>query len=219
MANKNAYYLNFTIEKLLGGKELLKSMPMFFNRIYFCRKYANALWTGESNEHFTNIAFIANEEDVNSLRNIIKNNFLYISEWDSINNTTQGDYGFSFIAGNIKYVLMTYDERENGYIIKSYDVDSGRCSSTTLEVNKDFFLDTSLNANGEFVRTCDFDMEDINSENSESFIAEKKDESKMAIYDNTGHSISTFRYQLAFIIIILVITWVIYAFLKIVHLA
>ena len=219
MVNKNAYYLDFTIEKFLAGKELLKSMPMFFNRIYFCKKYANALWSGEATEHFSNIAVLANEDDINSIRGIIKNNFLYISDWDSLNCTTKGDFGFSFIAGNLKYIVMTYDERETGYVVKSYDADSGKCTTTTLETDKKFFLDSSINANGEFVRTCAFNIEDINESNSESFIAEKKKEPEMAIYENKGYALSTVHYLLAFMILILVITWVLYTFIKISALA
>lgn len=219
MANKYAYYLDFTIEKFLAGKELLKSMPMFFNRIYFCKKYANALWSGESNLHFSNIAIIANEDDIESLRAIIKNNFLYISEWDSIKNTTKGDYGFSFIAGNIKYILMTYDERENGFVIKSYDVDSGECKMTTFETDKKFFLDSSINASGEFVRTCAFNMEDMDDKNTKSFIAEKKKEPEMAIYDKKGYALSSSQYLLVFMILVLVIVWVLLAVIKITRLS
>lgn len=219
MVNKNSYYLDFTLEKFLAGKELLKSMPMFFNRVYFCKKYANALWSGESKEHFKNIAVIASEDDINSLRGIIRNNFLYLSDWDSLNNTSKGDYGFSFIAGNIKYIVMVYDERENGYIIRSYDVDSGECKATTVEVDKKFFLDCSINSNGEFVRTCDFDLENINESNTESFIAEKKIVPEMAIYENKGYVLGTAHYLLAFMILVLVIVWVLLAFIKISHLA
>ena len=215
MVNKNAYYLDFTAEKLLAGKELLKSMPMFFNRVYFCKKYTNALWNGESDAHFSNIALLASEDDMNRLRGIIKNNFLYLSNWDSINNTTKGDFGFSFIAGNIKYIIMTYDEIEDGYIIKSYNVDNGACTTTNLKVDKSFFLDSSINANGEFVRTCAFNIEDIDESNSTSFIAEKKIEPEMAIYDNKGYALSTAHYLLAFMILVLVLTWVVYVFMKI----
>lgn len=219
MVNKNSYYLDFPLEKFLAGKELLKSMPMFFNRVYFCKKYANALWNGESSEHFSNIALVANIDDVKSLRGIIKNNFLYLSNWDSLNNTNKADYGFSFIAGNIKYIVMLYDETENGYQIKSYDVDSGKCSVTDLEVDKKFFLDSSINANGEFVRTCAFNLEDINESNTTSFIAEKKIEPKMALYDNKGYVIGSIHYFLAFMILVLIIVWVLLAFIKISNLA
>ena len=215
MVNKNAYYLDFTVEKFLAGKELLKSMPMFFNRIYFCKKYANALWYGESKKHFSNIALLADAEIIEDLREIIRNNFLYIKDWDSINNTKDGDYGFSFIAGNIKFIVMSYDEIENGYIIKSYDAESGECRTTTLETNKKFFLDTSINSNGEFVRTCLFDLEDINGTNSKNFIAEKKVEPTMAIYENKGYIVASTRYFLIFMIIVLAIVWVLYAIMKI----
>lgn len=215
MVNKNAYYLDFTVEKFLAGKELLKSMPMFFNRVYFCKKYANALWYGESKKHFSDIALVADAEIMDSLREIIKNNFLYIKDWDSINSTEDEDYGFSFIAGNIKYIVMPYDEIENGYIIKSYDVNSSECKTTTLETNKKFFLDSSINSNGEFVRTCLFDIEDANDTNSKSFIAEQKKEPTMAIYENKGYVIANTRYFLAFMIIVLAIVWVLYAIMKI----
>ena len=215
MLNKNSYYSDFTIEKFLAGKELLKSMPMFFNRVYFCKKFANALWNGASSKHFSNIAMIASEDDISSLRTIIKNNFLYMSDWDSLNMTNKGDFGFSFIAGNIKYIVMTYDEIEDGFVIKSYDVDSKTFKTTTLETDKNFFLDSSINDSGEFVRTCAFDMEDMTEENTEVFTEGKKEESSATIYDNKGYALNTVQYLLVFMIVVLVIVWLLMAFIKI----
>lgn len=191
MVGKNAYYINFSTVQFLGGKELLKSMPTFFNRVYFTHKYGNALWDGEKEEVFSNIAMICRAEDIDMLRNIIKNNFLYLGDWDSIRFTEKGDYGFSFIAGNLKYILMPFREIDNGYNIRYYDVDTGECFDADLEKNKSFFLDSSINNNGDFVRTCDFDIEEIDETNSKKFIAEKKIQPEMAVYtSNRGYAIT-----------------------------
>lgn len=184
MLSKNSYYLDLTSTQFLTGKELLKSMPVFYNRIYFCQKYANVLWSGKTEEHFSSIDLLCKEEDIVSLRQLIKNNFLYISDWDSIKFTGAGDFGFSFIAGNIKYIVMPFKETKTGYEIRSYNVDTGICFRTNLNTDKNFFLDTSVNENGELVRTCAFNIEDINNENTEKKLAEKKEKPQTAIYDS-----------------------------------
>lgn len=210
MINKNTYYLDFTTTQFLAGKEILKSMPVFYNRIYFCKKYANALWSGDKEEHFSNIAVIANEIDLPNLRQIIKNNFLHISNWDSL-KYTEKDFGFSFIAGNLKFIVMPFKEIDTGYEIKSYDTDSGTCTTTNLEVNKEFFLDTSINENGEIVRSCDFNLEDISEQNSKKFIAEKKVQSQVAVYDSSsGYALAKIEYFVAFLLISTIIIWIAY---------
>lgn len=183
MITKNSYYLDFTTEQLLASRELLKSMPVLFNRIYFCKKYANALWSGETEEHFSCIDLLCQESDIASLRQIIKNNFLYIPDWDSIKNTNNEDYGFSFILGNVKHTIIPFRETDEGYEIRSYDSDTGTCLKTNLVTDKKFFLDTSINENGELVRTCAFNIEDITNENTTKEIAEKKETPPMAFYD------------------------------------
>lgn len=101
--NKYSYYATFPTHVFLGAREILKSMPAFYNGIYFSTKYANALWNGESEDVFSNITILTEQENVEKLRNIIKSNFLYLSEWDSVRFTNGDDYGFSFIVGNIIY--------------------------------------------------------------------------------------------------------------------
>lgn len=218
--NKYAYYLNFPVDKFLAGKELLKSMPVFFNRIYFCKKYANALWNGESDDVFSDITVVVRETDINSIRQIIKNNFLYLLDWDSIKYTDKGDYGFSFIAGNIRYNVFPFKEIDDGYIIRSYDVQTGTCYETTLKgVDKKFFLDMSVSENGEIVRTIDFNLEDINDNNTTKFIAERKNAPEMALYDRRGYAASSIEYILGFMILALVIVWVVYLVMKLLRLA
>ena len=220
--NKDAYYLEFDEEKFLAGKELLKSMPMLFNRVYFCKKYTNILWNGTDNSDvkFKNIALLANLDDMQSLRQIIKNNFLYKNDWDSIKYTdNQEDYGFSFIAGNLKYVIMPFDELEKGYEIRNYDVISGECTTTNFITDKKFFLDSSLNSNGEFVRTCAFNEEDVTDDNSKKMIPKKKKAAEVAVYNNSGFALSNASYIVAFMILVLVLVWVVYAFFKISQLA
>ena len=215
--NRLAYYLSITPEQLLGGKELLKSMPIFYNSVYFCRKYANTLWNEESNDSFKNITLMCNQSDLNKLRQIIKNNFLYVRGWDSLNYIIDqdDDYGFSFIAGNLKYIVIGYKETETGYIIKSYDADSGDCNLTELkDVNKKFFLDTSVNSNNEVVRTCDFDLEDINKENTKTHKADKKVKQEMAIYSSEGFTLASVENLLSIMILLTVVAWTTYMLMK-----
>lgn len=218
--NKYAYYLNFPVEKFLAGKELLKSMPVFFNRVYFCKKYANLLWNGDSDDIFSDITIYAKKEDIKQLRQIIKNNFLYLQDWDSIKFTDKDDYGFVFIAGNIKYNVFPFEEIDDGYIMYSYEPEEGKCTKTTLlNADKKFFLDASINDRGEFVRTVAFNLEDINEKNSESFIAEKKTLPQMALYDKRGSVGTSALNIIGFMILALVIVWVVYLIMKLMKLA
>lgn len=187
-ANNKSYYLNFDTQMFLGAKELLKSMPTFYNKIYFSSKYANALWSGDKEEYFSNVTILTESANIETLRQIIKNNFLYINEWDSKRYTDKGDYGFSFIGGNIKYILMPFIETQDGYIIRSYDVDTGDCYETTVNVDKKYFLDVSMKENGEFVRTCDFNLEYINDLNTKKERAPKKAGPELVMYNATSAS-------------------------------
>ena len=172
---KKTYYTSFSTQQLLGAKEILKSMPMLYNRVYFSSKYANVLYDNTSEEFFENVSLLAPSSDLNSLRQIIKTNFLYINEWDSINFTDNSeDYGFSFIAGKIKFIVMPFDEIEDGYKVYSYDAVTGNCLETTLKTDKKVFFNTIINDNGEIVKTCDFNIEYMNEKNTKHFIAQKK---------------------------------------------
>ena len=187
--NVKTYYLDLTLQQFLAGKELLKSMPLFFNTVYFCKKYANALWNGMTNEVYHDIAMIIKKSDIDRARQVIKNNGLHISNWDSLKYTSKGDFGFSFIAGNIKYIVMPFEEIESGYMIYSYDVNTMECTTTTINANKNLFLDVSVTENAEFVRTCDFNIEDINESNSSKFVAEKK-QPAMAVYNSNSGKVN-----------------------------
>lgn len=184
--NKYAYYVNFNTQMFLGAKELLKSMPTFYNRVYFSIKYASALYSGDKEEIFVNVTLLTEEENIAMLRNIIKNNFLYINDWDSIKYSEKGDYGFSFIAGNIKYIVMPFNETAEGYTIKSYDVDTGDCFTTNVNVDKKYFLDVSVKDNGEIIRTADFNLEYMNDTNTTKERAAKKTQPEMVMYNSNG---------------------------------
>ncbi len=215
--NKNkSYYLNFTTQMFLGAKELLKSMPTFYNRIYFSTKFASALWSGDKEEIFPNVTILTEEANIASLRQIIKNNFLYIGEWDSLRFTDGQDFGFSFIAGNIKYILLPFSETAEGYTIKSYDVDTGDCYTTNMVVDKKFFLDVSMKENGEFVRTCDFNLEYINSENTKKEKAAKKAQPQLVSIDtNRGYALTNMYLILLIVLISIFFVYVAYFALKI----
>lgn len=186
-AKKYSYYLSFTTEIFLGAKELLKSMPTFYNSVYFSSKFARALWSGDVEETFINVTLLAEEKNIPSLRQIIKTNFLYLAEWDSLRFTDNEDYGFSFIAGNIKYIVLPFVEIETGYRIRSYDVDTGNCYETNLSCDKKYFLDSSMKENGEFIRVADFNLEYMNDSNTKVFLAPKKAQSQnMATFTASG---------------------------------
>lgn len=215
--NKNkSYYLNFTTEMFLGAKELLKSMPTFYNRIYFSSKYASALWSGDKEETFANVTILTEEANISSLRQIIKNNFLYIGDWDSLRFTDGKDFGFSFIAGNIKYILMPFSETAEGYTIKSYDVDTGDCYTTDMVVDKKYFLDVSMKENGEFVRTCDFNLEYITASNSKKERAAKKAQPQLVSYDaNRGYALTNMYLILLILLLSIFFVYVAFFALKI----
>lgn len=187
--NKLAYYSTFTTSIFLGAKELLKSMPTFYTRVYFSSLYADALWNGEKEESFSDVILLTENLNMEMLRQIIKTNFLYIPSWDSLKNTDDEEYGFSFIAGNIKYVLMPFEENEKGYTVYSYDVDSKECRKTELERDKQFFLDTSIKENGEIVKTADFKYSDMTDKNTTTKKAQKKGEPEMILYENKGYTL------------------------------
>lgn len=178
---KYSYYISFDTSIFLSAKELLKSMPTFYNKVYFSIKYARAIWSGDKEETFTNVTLLAKSEEMDILRQIIKNNFLYINEWDSTRYTTKADYGFSFIGGNVKFVLMPFDEMENGYYVRSYDVDTGNCYDTTITCDKRYFLSTSMNDTGEFIRICDFNLEYMTDANTKVERAPKKAEQQQMV--------------------------------------
>ena len=215
MNDKKTYYLNFNTEQFLGGKELLKSMPTLYNRVYFCSKYGNALWYGEKEEYFSNIALLCKTEYINMIRQIIKNNFLYIADWDSLKFVEKGDYGFSFIGGNIKYIIIPFKETESGYHIMSYDADTGTCYDTDIVDDKKFFLDTSMNDSGEFIRTCDFNLENINDQNSKKFIAPKKIQPQMAVYEsNRGYALTNMYVILLVMVLSVIVVYIAYYAIK-----
>lgn len=212
--NKYAYYATFPTDILLAAKELLKSMPAFYNNVYFSTKYANALWNGESDDIFANVTILTEAEKADKLRNIIKSNFLYINDWDSIRNTNGEDYGFSFIAGHVKYILLTFREIPEGYVVRSYDVDKGDCYETTISVDKKYFLDVSMRENGEFVRICDFNLEYINNNNTKKFRAQKKAEPEMIIYKKEGYALTNMYLLFLLAVICILVVWVAYCYIK-----
>lgn len=214
MVQKNAYYINFDNEKFLGAKELLKRMPVFYNRVYFSSKYANVLWSNDKEEIFNNVVLLCKLEDIQNLRQIIKNNFLYINDWDSIKFIEDKEYGFSFIGGNILFIIIPFEETEEGYHIMSYEYDSGICSDTYLKNNKEFFLTSSINDLGEIIKICDFKLEDMTEENTKKTLVPKKTKPEMIIYDKKGYT-KTNTYSLLLIMLIcILLVWLIAFFMK-----
>lgn len=210
--DRKIYYLDFTTEQLLGGKELLKSMPLFYNRVFFCRKYADLIWNGGGREeHFTCIALTCRDSDIATLRQIIKNNSLYAPKWDSLRYTESEDYGFSFIGGNIKYILMPFRETEVGFEVKSYDCETGMCYTTMVPTyNRNSFAVTNFNEQGEIINMCDFDIEDINAQNSRGIMAPRKAQTQIAVYSNAGYVLNNVNMVLSMIFIGMVVAWISY---------
>ena len=185
--SRRTYYTSFSTQQFLGAKEILKSMPLLYNKVYFSSKYANVLYDNTSEEFFENVSLLALKEDLNSLRQIIKTNFLYINEWDSINFTENAeDYGFSFIAGKIKFIIMPFEEKDEGYNILSYDATEGTCFETNLKTDKKVFINTIVNDSGEIVKTCDFNIEYMNEKNTKHFVAAKKAQPIAVVESNSG---------------------------------
>ena len=189
--SKNSYYTVFSASQFLGAKEIIKSMPVFYNRVYFSSKYANILYSNETDETFENVTLLADIADVRNLRQIIKNNFLYISTWDSLTYTDDKDYGFSFLAANIMFILILFERTDDGYTIYSYDAITGNCFTTKVHGKLEKFMQTIVTEQGEIIRTCDFGIEYMSEENTTYFLAPKKDKSNIAVIEENAGFIKT----------------------------
>lgn len=209
MNNKQrAYYAHFNTSILIAAKELLKSMPALYTRVYFSSKYLNALLNSADDEEFINVTILTEQENMTMMRNIIKTNSLYISDWDSLKYTDGEDFGFSFIAGNVKYVLLPFTETDTGYYIKSYDVDTNECYETNMSIDKKYFKDVALMDNGDFVRTADFNLEYINENNTRKFKAAKKDQPELIIVeDKRGYALTNMYILSVIAIACIFIVW------------
>lgn len=183
-----SYYLRFGINELLSSREILKSMPVVYNNLYYTTEYATALWDGEGDATFENVIVLCDVSLIDKIRQIIRNNFLYVPKWDSIRFTDNEDYGFTFIVGRVKYILGTFSKTNKGYHIKLFDVNTGICTDTDLPDNNDSFLNSSLNDSGEFIRTCQFDVKYMTDENTKKKYARKKDELEVATVDTKGYA-------------------------------
>lgn len=210
-----SYYLNFGINELLSANEILKSMPVVYNSIYYTTPYTNALWTGEGSETFENVVVFCKDTNVNKIRQIIKNNFLYVPKWDSLKFTDNEDYGFSFIVGKVKYILGIYIETNTGYHLKLYDCNSGVCVDTNIVSDKSSFLDTSLNENGDFVRTCQFKLSDMTDANTTKKMARGKIHLETATVDTSGYTlVNTMLIMLIVVMSIIAVMLAYYAVIK-----
>lgn len=208
MNQNKSYYSHFNTTIFLGAKELLKSMPALYTRVYFSTKYVNALVNGDTEEEFINVTILTEMENIEMMRNIIKNNFLYINDWDSQNFTENLDYGFSFIAGNVKYVLLPFTETETGYVIRSFDVDTGDCYETNLSTDKTSFLNVTLRENGDFIRTANFNLENMNENNTNKFTVKKSQPDQIIVENNRGYALTNF-YAISFIALLCVlVVWI-----------
>lgn len=208
MNQSKAYYPHFNTEILVGAKELLKSMPALYNRVYFSTKYVDALLNENNDEEFINVTILTEMENVEMMRNIIKTNFLYINDWDSKTSTEGEEYGFSFIAGNVKYVLLPFKETETGYTIRSFDVDTGDCYETNLNTEKKYFLNVTIRENGDFMRTADFNLEYINENNTVKFRATKKGRPEMIVVeDKKGYALTNMYTLFVIAILCVFVVW------------
>jgi len=164
-------------------------MPIFYNKVYFSSNHANALWANDREESFKNITLLCKNEDITTLRQIIKNNFLYINDFDSL-KYTETDYGFSFIGANLLFIVAPFEELEDGYLIRSFDYIASACSETRVKADKELFLVSTVNDVGEIVKICDFKLEDINETNTKKTLIKKDQEPEMIVYDKKGYAIT-----------------------------
>ena len=213
MVQKNAYYTSFDNEKFIGAKELLKRMPIFYNKVYFASNHANTLWSNDREETFSNITLLCKKEDITSLRQIIKNNFLYINDFDSL-KYGETDFGFSFIGANILFIVAPFEEIEQGYIIRSFDYINDMCSETTLNTNKETFLVSSINELGEIIKICDFKLADMTETNTKKIPIKRKQEPEMIVYDKKGYAMTNAISLISITLVCLALVFVITYFMK-----
>ena len=101
------------------------------------------------------------------------NNFLHIQDFDSLKYGNE-DYGFSFIGGNILFIVLPFEEIPEGYLVRGFEYQTDTCFETNVKVDKEVFLVSSINELGEIVKLCDFKLEDRNDSNTKKTQVLKK---------------------------------------------
>jgi hypothetical protein len=183
--NRNKYYAKFGLKEFINVKESLKSLPVFLNNVYFLKTYANALWNADKEENFDKVIVLCEESKLDRIKSIINTNFLYRKKWDSINYTDDisNNYGFSFILSNVKIMVGTYKIEGSKATIKLFDVNTNIATITTLDNIDSTFKTTSINSKGEIIKIIDFDINNINGENTKRLFLKSEDDNKMITID------------------------------------
>ena len=178
------YYKNVSSDNLLSAKEILKSMPRFYHKIYFSASLIDAM-SGETNT-YENVYIFAKEKDMDFLRNEIKKNYLYHEGLDS-KSFKDTDYGFSFAIGYMKYVLGVIYSDEDYTYIKLFD--SKNKEGITKKYENNFNLVYSFkNENNDKIRICDINNGLVIDDKKEKLYEEPLELSNPTLLQSYGFS-------------------------------
>ena len=188
-------------EELVGAKEVLKSMPDFYKKVYFPSLYIDEITSSDSKIH-DSILVLAKRRDLNFLRGYLQRVFLYRKELDSLEYKEE-DFGFSFIINNIKFVVGAIVNNEDKLTIKLFDTKEKEGILYDYK-NPVSLLDSITNELDEKIKICNIDMEDFDKNS----YRDKPVVQEMVVESTTG-KIST-AVLIGLIIVAIVINVVIY---------
>lgn len=188
-------------EELVGAKEVLKSMPDFYKKVYFPSLYIDEISNQDHKMH-DSILVLAKRRDLNYLRGYLQRMFIYKKELDSLEYKEE-DYGFSFIINNIKYVVGSIVNKEEKIIIKLFDTNDKEGIIYDYSNPTDLF-DSFTSEVEERIKICNLDMEDFNKNSYRD-----KPVVQEIVVENTAGKIST-AVLIGLIIVAVVINVLIY---------
>ena len=188
-------------EELVGAKEILKSMPDFYKKVYFPSLYIEEISKHDYKLH-ESILVLAKRRDLNYLRGYLQKMFIYREDLDSLNYKEE-DYGFSFIINNIKFVVGAIVNKEEKIIIKMFDTNEKEGIIYDYS-NPTDLLDSFTSEVEERIKICNLDMEDFNKNSYRD-----KPVVQEMVVENTAGKIST-AVLIGLIIVAVVINVLIY---------
>ena len=143
--NNKKYYHNFlddkrecrTYKRLLKAlKKLRKTLKNDFDVLYIAGGITPYLLLNEnSNRLHDDIDCICMLEDINELRNIIKQTKYYNSEWDSLNYAKDNkDYGFEFKINGVPVGIYPFSYSKNILLQYTFDPYTKNCKIKKIEL-------------------------------------------------------------------------------------
>lgn len=121
--SKKTYKEVLNIVKKLEKIENLKELFYFSGEVV-----PFLILSEESGNSYTNLNFICENENMNKIRDILKNNKLYESSFDSkVIFDIDDDYGFSFEIDNFLINVCPFQSSLDGIVQRTYNCVTGEC--------------------------------------------------------------------------------------------